>query len=113
MMELAGLVEAVAWESRFEVPAATFPQFLALAAELRSNIIDHYLIEEVREGNIAKALHHDNFGSACCIWNWPDELIVCDKDTSQDLPHTMFPRWLPNLALTNHQMRGEVIVHML
>lgn len=110
---LAGLVEASAWEPRFEIPATAFLQFPALAAELRSKIIDHYLIDEVQEGNIAKVLHHDNFGSACCVWNWPEELIICDRDTTQDLPHTMFPRWLPNLALTNHQMRGEVIVHML
>ncbi|KAL5383178.1 hypothetical protein DPSP01_006153 [Paraphaeosphaeria sporulosa] len=25
----------------------------------------------------------------------------------------MFPKWLPHLSLTNHQMRGEVLVHML
>ena len=111
----ASLYEAAIHEVpiRYRVPAIELPQFMRFPAEVRANIIDQYLHEEVTSNAIAKALHRDRFGSPCCVWLWPNSLIICDKADPASLPHPVFPRWYPNFALTNHQIRGEVAVHML
>ncbi|KAF1968894.1 hypothetical protein BU23DRAFT_654953, partial [Bimuria novae-zelandiae CBS 107.79] len=64
-------------------------------------------------GTIGKELHYDNFLNPCCVRNWPDELIVYDKPNEAHLPDVVFPKWLPDLAFTSEQMRGEVAVRML
>lgn len=113
-VKLAGLFDAVLHQvsSQYQVPATSM-DLMKFPGELRANIIEHYLLAEVRTGTMGKSLHYDDFGSECCVWNWPDELVICDKAKKEDLPHLVFPKWLPNLALTNHQLHGEVVVHML
>lgn len=107
-------------------PTTDFPQFMQVPAEIRAKIINQYLITERNldwyvdhnglepfSGGMKKAIHHDDFGSPCCVWNWPESLTICDKASEQDLPHILLPKWFPNLALTSHTMRGEVAVQML
>ena len=88
-----------------------------LPAEVRARITNEYLdaersieknVDQDKEfkGGLVKAIHHDNFGRRCCVWKWPQELTICDKATADDLTHILFPRWLPNLALTSRAMRG-------
>jgi hypothetical protein len=84
-----------------------------LPREIRAEVIDLDLLNGLKSGTLTKAMHYDHFYNPCCVWSWPDQLFICDKAKESDLPDTMFPEWLPHLALTNHQMRGEVLVHML
>ncbi|KAJ4299813.1 hypothetical protein N0V90_005059 [Kalmusia sp. IMI 367209] len=85
--------------------------FMRFPAEVRAEIIEWNLLEEIEEDMKFATIDYDGFSRERC--NWPEELIICDKASEEELPNTMFPKWLPNLALTSHQMRGEVVVHML
>ncbi|KAF2437589.1 hypothetical protein P171DRAFT_373288 [Karstenula rhodostoma CBS 690.94] len=111
---LSHLFDAIThtFDPKFDAPATRI-NFLEFPPEIRSKIIDYSLLGDLDSGTLEKAMHHDDFSNPCCVWNWPDQLIICDKEKESDLPNTMFPKWLPHLALTNHQMRGEVLVHML
>jgi hypothetical protein len=114
VLALSHLVDATTHTlgPKFQVPPTSI-NFMEFPAEVREMIIDFDLLAGLDLGTLAKALHYDRFRNPCCIWSWPDQLIICDKANESDLPDTMFPEWLPHLALTNHQMRGEVLVHML
>jgi hypothetical protein len=58
-----------------------------LPAELCELVTHEYLKLERAAGRLSKQCHHDNFGSRCCVWDFPEVLIACDN---QDL--TMFLR---------------------
>lgn len=111
---LSNLVDAITHQvdPKFDTPATQI-EFLNFPPEVRAKIIGFSLLGDLKSGTLKKAMHHDTFQNPCCIWDWPEQLVICDKEKESDLPNTMFPKWLPHLALTNHQMRGEVLVHML
>lgn len=110
-----GLYEAVTYENRYQTPADKF-KIDTLPTELRAQVTEKYLIGEValrRDGTLCQSIHHDIYDMPCCVWKWPDELILCDKRTEEELPDIERPAFIPSLARTNQQMRGEVLVQML
>ena len=110
-----GLYEAVNYVSNFPIPAENF-NIDTLPTELRAQVIETYLIGEVelrRDGTLCSAMHYDNFAMPCCVWNWPHQLILCDQDSEEKLPDIEQPAFVPSLARTNQQMRGEVLLQML
>jgi hypothetical protein len=50
-----------------------------LPAELRELVTHEYLKLERAAGRLNKHCHHDNFGSRCCVWDFPEVLIACDN----------------------------------
>lgn len=93
------------------VPFLGFPR---LPAEIRESIIDFYLVGELGDGDRQKEIPHvEKHGRKCCRWDWPKELVICDKDQEADLPDIEQPEFVPALARTNKQIRGEVLIHML
>lgn len=61
--------------------------------------------------------HIDECGNRCCVWEYPNVLIICDNEDSSifSLLETgnCPDGWLSALARTCPQLLGEVIVHML
>jgi hypothetical protein len=90
-----------------------FHKFLFLPAELRLNIYGHYLENARSDATLRKHLHYDDFSKPCCVWQWPEELIVCDRMLCKELRTADFAPWLPALAFVNKQLLGEITICML
>jgi hypothetical protein len=98
-------------------PPPYFPEFLLLPAELRTEVYHQYLLEEFKDGKKCQHRHFDDWGHRCCVWEYPDVLILCDNHDSSVFPPpetANIPEgWLPALARTCPLLLGEVIKHML
>ena len=90
-----------------------FHKFLDLPPELRLNVYTHLLKAAHSCQELAKHLHVDRFNNPCCTWRWPNELIICDRHSGNELPTAKYAPWLPDLAFTNKQVLGEVTICML
>ncbi|CAE6997397.1 hypothetical protein CFE70_000477 [Pyrenophora teres f. teres 0-1] len=91
----------------------SFHKFLLLPAELRLKVYTEYLETASIESELKKHLHTDRFHKPCCIWTWPSELTICDRQSDSELPTAKYAPWLPALAITNKQVLGEVTICML
>jgi hypothetical protein len=90
-----------------------FYKFLQLPAELRINVYKHYIVAENSLEKSTRLRHGYGPETYCCVWNWPQQLRVCDQGSRTPLATSRFAPWLPNLAFTNTQTHDEVTVHML
>jgi hypothetical protein len=104
----AGTISCMAYEREIN-----FHRFLKLPAELRLEIYARYLEAARNDLTLVKHLHRDNYNKPCCIWRWPEELIICDRKSGKELPTAKYAPWLPDLAFTNKQVLGEVTICML
>lgn len=107
------LSQALSIDSLSYAPEIKFHRFLALPAELRLNILEHYLTLERDSGSLQKRQHFDEFDNKCCVWNWPSELIMCDRSPGAYLAICKMTAWLPALALTSKKMHDEGAKYML
>ncbi|KAF2635206.1 hypothetical protein P280DRAFT_412075, partial [Massarina eburnea CBS 473.64] len=89
-----------------------FHHFLDVCPEVRQEIIHHYLHNERATGTMNKCLHYDDWNSKCCVWEWPEQLIICDKESADELPPPWMALWLPGMAFTSKGMLAEVAVQM-
>ena len=90
-----------------------FHKFLLLPAELRLKVYEAYVQGERDNGTLEKHLHTDQYCKSCCVWRWPEELIICDRHSGNELPTAKYAPWLPPLAVTNKKLLGEVTICML
>jgi hypothetical protein len=115
MIEFLAIAEASTGGMAYE-RELKFHKFLLLPTELRLKVYGHYLEDarhDRRHGTLEKHLHFDNFRKPCCVWYWPEALIICDRVTEKELPTAKYAPWLPALAFTNKQLLGEVTICML
>jgi hypothetical protein len=87
--------------------------FFDLPAELRLKVYGAYLEDARQRRTLEKHLHVDKFNNPCCTWRWPEDLIICDRYSENELPTAKYAPWLPILAFANKQLLGEVTVFML
>lgn len=90
--------------------AVQVSKFLQLPIEIRQMIYVQY-IHEVRH-NLHRHTHYDGFLNPCCMWEWPRQLILCDK-SNNTIPPPAFAYFLPPFCFANRQLRDEVAKHML
>ena len=106
----AGAVGCLHWERELK-----FHQFLQLPTELQFRVYDYYLQDGGCTGNLQKYQHADPAGNACCIWRWPSELTMCDRNAGKELGlyTPKYAPWLPSLAFANKRIFGELTIYML
>jgi hypothetical protein len=94
-----------------------FQRFLKLPAEIRAAIIHEYLLLERKARRLSKNHHYDDWGSRCCVWEYPNAFIACDNQDPSAFPPPETARapegWLPALSFTSKRMLSKVTVHML
>jgi hypothetical protein len=90
-----------------------FHKVIVLPPELCLKVYTHYLDIARSDSTLAKHLHVDRFNNPCCTWRWPEDLIICDRHSGDELLTAEYAPWLPNLAFPNKQLLGEVSVCML
>jgi hypothetical protein len=108
-IELAACIDAIHYERELK-----FHRFQELPAELRLEVYTRYLAAESKtSGGISTRRHQDRFGNACCVWNWPLQLAVCDHTFVPLLDTSTLAPLLPSLAFANKQIYDELVLHML
>ncbi|KAH8634255.1 hypothetical protein IG631_09655 [Alternaria alternata] len=112
MIEFIAIAEAATSATAW-VYELKFHRFFDLPPELRLNVYTHLLKAAHSYQELARHLHVDRFNNPCCTWRWPNELIICDRNSGNELPTAKYAPWLPDLAFTNKQVLGEVTICML